>query len=205
MGTSRLSLALDLADKGYYVHPLCWPTPDGRCGCGRNHTDKEAGKAPLALHGCADATRDEATIRAYWQQWPDANIGISLDKSGLLDIAPDCPEWARTFKANGMPRTALYTSGSCWHALYRRPADAPIYRSCKPGAYDVMSSGNAVAPGSAHRSGRMYCLLTDLPPVSDLPEAPPGPCGCCERLSRPVRKVMTSILPWSKNGAATSR
>jgi hypothetical protein len=35
-----------------------------------------------------------------------------------------------------------------------------------------MSSGNVVAPGSTHRSGRTYTLKTELPPVSDLPTAP---------------------------------
>src|SRR5262245_55646634 len=107
----HLDLALDYARKGYYVHPLCWPTSDGRCGCGRNHEDNEIGKARLAAHGSSDATTDETTIRAWWQQWPEANIGISLDKSGLIDIAPDCPDSARTFTALNLPRTTLYTSG----------------------------------------------------------------------------------------------
>jgi hypothetical protein len=167
-----ISTALDYARKGYYVHPLCWPDADGHCACGRHHEDNEAGKTPLAEHGYLDATRDEATIRAWWKKWPDANIGFDLGKSGLVDIAPDCPEWARTFKANGMPATVLYTSGSCWHALYRRPADCPATRSCKSQEYDLMSNGNTVAPGSVHRSGRVYTLKTDLLPVEDLPEAP---------------------------------
>jgi hypothetical protein len=117
-----LQTALELARNGYYVHPLCWPTPDGHCGCGRNHTDSEAGKAPLVAGGNTAATCDEATIRAWWTQWPQANIGVDLEQTGLLDIAPDCSAWAATFKANGMAPTVLYTSGSCWHALYRRPS-----------------------------------------------------------------------------------
>jgi Bifunctional DNA primase/polymerase, N-terminal len=172
MGTSRLLLALDYAAKGYYVHPLCWPTDDGRCACDRGHTDKEVGKAPIAAHGSDDATRDPALIRDWWQRWPDANIGFNLEKSGIVDVAPDCAEWVEQFKANGMPRTACYTSRSAWHALYRLPKSAPRRRSCKSGQYDLMSKGNTAAPGSTHKSGQVYTLLSDLLPVEALPEAP---------------------------------
>jgi hypothetical protein len=53
----------------------------------------------FARNGSNDATRDEETIRACWKAMPDANVGISPDKPGLVDIAPDCGEWAATFKA----------------------------------------------------------------------------------------------------------
>lgn len=167
-----IAIALDLAANGYYVHPLCWPDDDGHCACGRNHDDKEVGKAPLALRGDKDATRDPAIIRDWWERWPDANIGFNLEKSGILDIAPDSAEWAETFTAQGMPPTARYTSRSAWHALYRLPSGAPRLRICKSGQYDVMSKGNSVAPGSRHKSGHVYTLLADLPPVHELPEAP---------------------------------
>lgn len=150
--------ALDLARKGYYVHPLV-----------------PGDKIPLAEHGSNDATRDEATIRAWWQRWPNANVGISLDKTGLVDIAPDSPEWAARFKANGLPRTTLYTSGGgpgCWHALYRLPRGGPVARINVSKQYDLMSQGNAVAPGSIHPSGRTYTAVTPILPVEDLPLAP---------------------------------
>ena len=40
------------------------------------------GKRPLTTNGCKDATRDAAQIKAWWQRWPDANIGIAMG-SGL--------------------------------------------------------------------------------------------------------------------------
>ena len=153
-----LDTALDLARKGYYVHPLA-----------------PGDKRPLAEHGSNDATRDEATIRDWWRYWPDANVGISLDKTGLVDIAPDCPEWAARFKDRGMPRTTLYTSGGgpgCWHALYRLPRGGPITRINVSKQYDLMSQGNAVAPGSIHPSGRTYTTVTPILAVEDLPLAP---------------------------------
>ena len=54
-----LEKALEYADKGWYVHPL-----------------RREGKKPLTEHGFKDASRDEEAIRAWWDKWPDANIGI---------------------------------------------------------------------------------------------------------------------------------
>ncbi len=173
MSTPTLQRALDYADKGYYVLPLCWPDEHGACACGRGHTKNEIGKAPLTPRGYLDATRDRATIQRWFSQdFPDANIGYDTKQSGILDIASDCPEWARQFKANGMPPTTLYRSGKGWHALYRRPKDCPVARICVPNAYDLMSEGNIAAPGNRHPSGMTYELVTDLLPVEDLPEAP---------------------------------
>ena len=90
-----LSIALDLAHNGYYIHPL-----------------PRATRSRFAEHGSNDATRDEATIRAWWRRWPNANVGIRSTRPGLWTLPPDCPEWAARFKANGMPHTILYTSGA---------------------------------------------------------------------------------------------
>jgi hypothetical protein len=172
---THLDLALNYISKGYYVHPLCWPDSDGRCDCGRGHDGNEVGKAPLLVHGSMDATRDEATIRAWWERWPHANIGYDTKQTGIVDIASDCPEWARTFAERGMPHSTLYTSGGGpghWHTLYRLPVGTPARNINKPGQFDILAAGNTVAPGSAHRSGRVYTLKTDLLPIDELPEAP---------------------------------
>lgn len=153
---SNLQIALDHARNGYYVHPLV-----------------PRDKMPLAGgNGYNDATRDEELIRAWWARTPDANVGINLHLSHIVDIAPDCQEWAATFKANGLPRTMLYTSNSAWHTWYRLPAGGPVARACVSGQYDIMSEGNTVAPGSIHPSGKVYTLHTPLMPVEDLPVAP---------------------------------
>lgn len=155
---THLQNALHLARMGYYVHPLA-----------------EHNKIPIAEHGYNDATRDEDQIRMWWQERPHANVGICLHKSGIVDVAPDSLESAATFKAKGLPATVCYTSGGGvghWHTWYRLPKGGPVARACVPGQYDVMSEGNAVAPGSIHPSGRAYTLQTALLPVEDLPPAP---------------------------------
>jgi Bifunctional DNA primase/polymerase, N-terminal len=109
---SDLQIALDLSRKGYYVHPLA-----------------PGDKIPIAEHGSNDAARDDETIRAWWDKWPDANVGFGLNKTGLVDISSDCQEWAERFTNNGMLPTTRYTSGNGEHALYRLPPGAPI-RAC---------------------------------------------------------------------------
>jgi hypothetical protein len=46
------------------------------------------GKKPLTGHGYQDATTDPATVRAWWDRWPDANIGIATGAAGLVVV--DC-------------------------------------------------------------------------------------------------------------------
>jgi hypothetical protein len=150
---------------------------------------------PLAGgNGSNDATRDEDVIRAWWKDAPNANVGVSLDKTGIADIAPDCPEWAATFKANGMPATTLYSSGAGaghWHSWYRLPKGGPIARINISKQYDIMSQGNAVAPGSIHPSGRPYELRTRLLPVEDLPLAPAWAVEMLQARVRTDRKEHT--------------
>jgi hypothetical protein len=92
-----------------------------------------------------------------------------------LDIAPDCIEWLKRFAANGLPETTRYASSSepgHEHYWYRLPPGGPVARINISKQYDIMSEGNAVAPGSIHPNGSTYTLLTELLPVEDLPLAP---------------------------------
>lgn len=76
-GVNQLSFhdaALFYASQGLAVFPL-WP---GK-------------KNPLTSSGYKDATTDEAKIRAWWDRWPKANVGIATGLiSGLvvLDVDP---------------------------------------------------------------------------------------------------------------------
>jgi hypothetical protein len=49
--------------------------------------DKATDKKPLTAHGFKDASTDPATIAAWWQQWPDALVGVPTgDRFVVLDV-----------------------------------------------------------------------------------------------------------------------
>ena len=83
-----LTAALDYARRGWPVIPLHTLTADG-CSC-RGECSSVA-KHPRTEHGLKDATTDKETIRRWWQEWPDANVGVVAGAaSGLvvLDVDP---------------------------------------------------------------------------------------------------------------------
>src|SRR5215831_17185827 len=84
-----LDAALDYIRRGWPVMPLQWIV-DGQCSCG-NTACTNQGKHPRTVHGVKDATTDEATIRQWWTQWSDANIGIhtgAISGIAALDVDP---------------------------------------------------------------------------------------------------------------------
>lgn len=176
---SMSDAAIAYAKQGFYVLPLWWPTkgecacPDGR-DCGRN-----TAKHPTTRNGLKDATTDERVIRSWWKRWPQANIGIALEPSGLIALDVDTPEAYATLaeieRRHGELATARQRSGSGnLHVLARRPP------------FDIRGSYNGitlrgrnyiVAAPSVHASGGIYEWIDapwdvepiELPaPVADL-------------------------------------
>jgi hypothetical protein len=176
-GQSRKSAALDLARKGLWVIPLCWPDEQGKCACPKNHQGHDVGKAPLTPKGVNDSSNSVKTIWEWWDRWPQANIGIDADKSGLVVIAPDSSEAHQRFLKLGLPETAVAQSGGGeghLHYFYRRPENTPLININKPDDYDIQPRGYMVGAGSLHQSGRLYTWVTNYQwrDVEDLPYAP---------------------------------
>ena len=73
-----LDAALEYAEAGYAVIPV-----------------RRSDKSPYTANGLSDATKNPATIRQWWNWWPDANVAIVCGKvSGDLfaidvDIKPE--------------------------------------------------------------------------------------------------------------------
>ena len=176
LSISTLPEAAQLADLGLSVHPLCSPTSSGACGCGWGHEEHDVGKAPRTTGGFKDATNEQARLEAQWRSYPNANVGIALEASGLFVIGPDSKAWDQEFQNRGLPETWWVQSGGGEghkHYYYRRPKDCPIARSCHPDEYDILTGGYAVAPPSLHKSGRRYTWNQNLPEsMEDLPFAP---------------------------------
>ncbi|MCO4276716.1 bifunctional DNA primase/polymerase [Pseudarthrobacter sp. HLT3-5] len=156
-------VALALAALGYWVFPL-WPN----------------GKTPLlskknGAEGYKDATTDPGQIRRWWNDYPNANVGIAAGLSGLLcpdlDVknGEDGPgEYAKLVAGLDLPDPVVVTTASGgFHYYYRGHAGSTA--GIRPGV-DVRSDGGyVVAPGSVV-NGKRY--EGDLPRVEDLPEAP---------------------------------
>lgn len=50
-------------------------------------------KVPATLHGVKDATTDPDKIRAWWNRWPEANIGLACgEASGVYVVDVDVDE-----------------------------------------------------------------------------------------------------------------
>jgi hypothetical protein len=114
-----IDLAIFYASKRWPVFPLC---PGGKVPA----ISRERGG-----HGCNDATLDLKRIEAWWDQYPDANIGVATGRrSGLLviDIDPrKTPDWLASVNTLKLPPTfTVRTVSGGFHLYFALPADSPI-------------------------------------------------------------------------------
>lgn len=184
---SILPVALRLASRGWHVFP-CAPRR----------------KVPLTTHGCLDASRDPAQLRAWWETHPDANLAVATGAiSGIVAVDVDGPagraSWARLEREHGPAPTLRQITGRVdggEQRLYLYPATAEIGNrtGARPGI-DVRGDGGYVLlPPSVHPSGQSYwwidCGLpqqlpawllevivprpADQPPAPRQPDQPPA-------------------------------
>src|SRR5580700_1544304 len=86
---SRLKVALSCARRGWPVIPL-YSVENGQCSCSEENCTNP-GKHPLTVNGIKNATTDDTWIRTWWEEFPEANIGVATGApSGIvvLDIDP---------------------------------------------------------------------------------------------------------------------
>jgi hypothetical protein len=140
------------ADRGWHVLPL-----------------RPGHKQPITKHGKDDATDDLVTVFQWWQHWPDANIGIVANPSGLviLDVDPrhggddTLAELERDWGVLP-PTIEAQTGGGGWHHLFIHPGGA--LRGKLGAGIDVQDFRYIVAPPSLHPSGRHYTWSVDGDP-----------------------------------------
>lgn len=158
--------AIDYIKRGLAVFPL-----------------EEKGKRPKTRNGFKDATTDAAQVKAWWQQWPNANIGIATGKrsGGIfvidLDIDEDkgidgyhtLEDWQRE---NGkFPETWTAITGRGGYHLYFHSNSEIKNRAGIIDGVDVRGDGGyVVAPPSVHSNGNRYEWEYD-PEEFDLAEA----------------------------------
>lgn len=149
---TRIESALDWASRGYLIFPLHDPGVDG--------------KRPR-IKGWQDrATTDPLQIEAWWEEWPEANIGVALtDRQYVLDA--DGPEQVRWVKSH-LPETLSVGTGRGRHFYFRLPAEVQLRNRTTlwnvPGLEGKTAGKLVAGPGSVHKTGSLYYVRTDLDP-----------------------------------------
>jgi predicted P-loop ATPase len=167
---------------GWRVFPLHSVDASG-CTCGSPAcTGTKPGKHPRTARGCLDASTDAEQIRAWWTQWPDANIGVATG-NGLvvIDIDPrhggDESFDELRERLGKLPDTVEALTGSKGRHIYLAvPKGVEVRNSAgviAPGIDVRGENGYVVAAPSSHVSGGTYGWeLSSRPDEVDVAEIP---------------------------------
>lgn len=163
--TDGLSYALNYAALGWRVLPLHTPTDTG-CSCG-NSSCKSVGKHPRTENGLKDASNDPAIIEAWFERWPDANIGVATGAHSnlvVIDVDPRHGGFeSLAALPDNPPETITQKTGGGLQFFYAHPGE-PIKNSAgqfAPGIDVRGDGGYVVAPPSLHASGERYIWLAE--------------------------------------------
>ena len=160
------SAASRLTLKGLYVFPLTPGTKIPRKG----------------TRGYRDATREVDVVRAWWQRWPDANIGIATGKaSGLwvLDVDPrhGGDETLASLERDHGPLPATIMSATPRggrHYYFRWDDSIPEIRNSTgrvaEGVDVLAEGGSAVAPPSVIAGVGRYAWSRTGAPLATAPQ-----------------------------------
>jgi len=157
--------AMAYAHRGWPVFPL-WGIKKGPCTCGKAECSSP-GKHPRTLHGVKDATTDVSHIEDWWNQWPDANIGMATGQgSGIIVLDVDAPHGGEqtlselVTQFGPLPRTYEQATGNGRHLLFAIPDGSPPIRSnagrLGPGLDVRAEGGYVVLAPSQHANGVEY-------------------------------------------------
>jgi hypothetical protein len=125
---------------------------------------KPRGKLPLTVRGFKDATTDERQIRAWWDRWSDANIGIPTGAGTFSVVDVDAKSGGHESLAHligafgEIPETPLsLTGGGGFHYCFQPAAGFRNSAGRLGQGIDTRGDGGyIVAPPSVHESGRPY-------------------------------------------------
>ncbi len=226
MSIAPLDAALSYARRGWLVLPLHTPHA-GKCSCG-NSACGSPGKHPRTTHGLKDARLDEATIRRWWNLWPDANIGVVTGtKSGpvVLDLdvrdGTDGPTTAEALFGFKPESHYQRTGGGGLHCFFRRPDLLHVKSrtgkgAIAPGVELKADGGYVVVPPSVHWSDKCYEWLSH-PEIDGerLPELPSWALdGAAQdakhsrrenRIAGPIRELERNVTLTSLAGSMRCR
>jgi hypothetical protein len=146
-----LAAALALAEQGLPVFPV-----------------KPRSKVPATVDGFKSATVDAEQLRAWWERWPNANVGVPTGAvSGfvVLDVDARHGGLASLEKLRDrLPKTAQVLTGSGgFHHWFRYAGELRNSAGLLGVGLDVRGDGGyVVAPPSVHETGNPYKWLHGL-------------------------------------------
>jgi len=159
--------ALEYAQRGYPIFPCHSRAPDAQCTCGRSAcSGNSRAKHPRTARGLHDATTEIVQVRAWWSQWPDANIGLNLGLAGLVVIDCDQHDPERDGVANfkallaelglaDLQTARVMTGGGGQHWYFRAPG-VKLVGTLGLGIDVKQAGGYVILPPSQHISGTRY-------------------------------------------------
>jgi hypothetical protein len=136
--------AVGYAKRGWFVFPLA-----------------ARGKTPVTKRGMLDASTDVGIVEAWWEQRPQANIGVACGPSGLLVVDLDGEEPAARTWANlaahhgGHAKTLVARTGKGFHLYFAGQGRSTVSRIA-PLVDTRGAGGYVIAPPSVHGSGAVY-------------------------------------------------
>jgi len=169
---TALNHALAYAALRFKVIPLWW-VKDGACACGNAGCGRNTGKHPiaeLAPNGARSATSSTQTVRAWWEAYPLASIGITLEDLLVLDVDPRNGGTVEALPDGWQGTLHAATGGGGTHAVYRNPTGRKVSSPAK--GIDIKAGGGAyvVVEPSVHLSGSAYSWVDWYPLDGDAPE-----------------------------------
>ena len=132
--------------------------------------------------GCKDATSDPQLIAAYWDKWPDAQIGVSTDGLLVVDIddgdgkvGPESLEALEAEHGKLPPTLCQKTPRGGRHLIYRAPESTPVGNcvGCLGKDIDVRGNGGYLvfAPSMGANGVRyQWESGSDCTPIADAPD-----------------------------------
>ena len=159
-GKERRVAALAYADMGWPIVLVYGITNDGRCSCGYSSC-KSPGKHPRIKDWTNQASCDKATIRKWFDQWPDSNVGILTGAaSGLVVLDVDGPEGEESLKDLPIPATVAVKTRRGRHLYFRHPGYlVRNFVGRRPGLDLRADGGFVVAPPSKHAEGEYQWVM----------------------------------------------
>ena len=154
VNTSLGRAAAGYARRGWFVFPL-----------------KARSKEPMTVHGVHDASSDPQVVTAWWREWPDANIGLDVHRSGLVVVDLDPAKggiaaWEAVCADHTLPPYATLrsqTGSGGMHLVYRAPLGLTVHNSSQklgPGIDVRGRGGYIVLPPSVHpTTGQPYAWI----------------------------------------------